>query len=511
MTLSSQSSNSSNSPSYILSLDQGTTSSRAILFDQKGQIIQIAQKLFKQIFPKPGHVEHNPQEIWSSQATVIAEVISKTGINGHNIAAIGITNQRETCIIWNRKTGKPIYNAIVWQDRRTAHFCSQLKEKGYEPLIQAKTGLLLDPYFSATKIRWILDNVKDARSQAERGELCFGTIDTWLIWNLTNPKHRYHLTDVSNASRTSLFNIHTLQWDEELLDLFDIPKSILPEVHSSSEVYCKTATTFFSSKIPISGIAGDQQAALFGQLCTSKGMLKTTYGTGCFMMMNTGATIQTSHNKLLSTIAWQINGKTTYALEGSVFIGGAIIQWLRDELGTLKNSAETELLAQSLNSNEGVYLIPALSGLGAPHWKPEMKGSIHGITRGTNRAHIARAALESIAYQVYDLTKAMEKDTHLKIPIMRVDGGATNNTFLMQFQSNILNCPVDRPKILESTALGAAYLAGLAINYYPDINTLQNLREAGTLFKPDANKTSQQQHQSYVEEWHKILNNQINK
>lgn len=452
---------------YILALDQGTTSSRAILFDKKGTIISTAQKEFKQIYPKPGWVEHDGNEIWSTQAGVAAEAISGANFNGTNIAAIGITNQRETTLIWDRKTGKPVYNAIVWQDRRTSDYCDELKEKdGLVEKVQEKTGLIIDSYFSATKIKWILDNVEGVRERAENGELAFGTMDSWIIWNFT--RGDVHVTDVSNASRTMIYNIHDLQWDTELLDIFDIPKSLLPEVKQSSEVYGHTKTTIFASKVPIAGIAGDQQAALFGQRCIESGMVKNTYGTGCFMVMNTGEKPIKSENNLLTTIAWQVNGKVEYALEGSIFIAGAVVQWLRDEMGLIKKSADIEKLAASVKDNDGVYLVPAFAGLGAPHWDQHARGTIVGLTRGSNSGHFARAALEGIAYQVMDVLKSMEADSGIEILELRVDGGATANDLLMQFQADLLRAPVIRPKILETTALGAAYLAGLAVGYWKD-------------------------------------------
>jgi glycerol kinase len=457
---------------YILTMDQGTTSSRAIIFDHDGKVVEIAQKEFKQIYPKPAWVEHDANEIWYTQAGVAAEAISKAGINGTNIAAIGITNQRETTIVWDRKTGKPVYNAIVWQDRRTAKYCDELKATGLVDMIQEKTGLVIDAYFSASKIRWILENVEGAREKAERGELCFGTVDSWLIYKFTN--HKVHATDISNASRTMLLNINTCEWDDELVELFNIPKSMLPEVRSSSEIYSQTATTLFASKIPIAGVAGDQHAALFGQMCVDKGMIKTTFGTGCFMMMNVGDKPMTSHNKLLSTIAWKIGDKVTYALEGSVFIGGAIVQWLRDELEFFKDAKESEALAKSVKDNGGVYVVPALAGLGAPHWDQSARGTIVGLTRGSSKAHITRAALESICYQVNDLMKAKEADTGLIVAEMRVDGGAVANSFLMKFQADILqHTKVVRPEVLETTALGAAYLAGLAVGFWDNIDELK--------------------------------------
>ncbi len=467
---------------YILSLDQGTTSSRAILFNQEGQIVSIAQKEFTQIFPTPGWVEHDALEIWSTQIGVASEVISKQNIGQDSIAAIGITNQRETTVLWNRQTGQPIYNAIVWQDRRTADFCDQLKAQGKQAMIQAKTGLIIDAYFSASKIKWILDHVEGARDLANKGELCFGTIDSWLVWKLTNGAA--HVTDATNASRTMLYNIHDLRWDTELLDLFDIPLSILPEVKSSSEVYGTTNLMVPNHSIPIAGIAGDQQAALFGQICTQAGMVKNTYGTGCFMLMHTGEKAVTSKNNLLTTIALQRNGKTYYALEGSVFIAGAVVQWLRDGLHLIRNSDEVEALAGSVADTDGVYMVPAFAGLGAPYWNQHAKGTIVGLTRGTHTAHIARAALESIAYQTYDVLKAMEADAQIPILELRVDGGATKNNLLMQFQSDLLSTKVIRPTMIETTALGAAYLAGLAVGFWKDEATLATKWQVDQIFEP---------------------------
>ncbi|WP_119344369.1 glycerol kinase GlpK [Facilibium subflavum] len=485
---------------YILTLDQGTTSSRAIIFNQNGQIVDMAQYEFKQFYPKPGWVEHNPKEIWSSQASVAAEAITKAGINGRNIAAIGITNQRETTIVWDKETGQPIYNAIVWQDRRTAAFCNALKSQGHAKMIQDKTGLVIDAYFSASKIKWILDNVDGAREKANQGKLCFGTVDSWLMAKFTNLQT--HATDVSNASRTMLYNIHTGQWDDDLLALFDIPRSMLPEVKSSSEIYSRTATTLFASKIPIAGVAGDQQAALFGQMCTEPGMLKTTYGTGCFMMMNTGETPAKSTNNLLTTIAWKIGDKVTYALEGSIFMGGAVIQWLRDELELIQHARDSEKLALSVEDNGGVYLVPAMAGLGAPHWDQSARGCLIGLTRGSSKAHICRAALESIVYQVSDIVKAKMADTKIQITEMRVDGGAVANNFLMQCQADIMNANVIRPKVLETTALGAAYLAGLAVGYWSDVNELKKLWSQERLFTPDMSK---EQREHYIKYWQKAV------
>lgn len=473
---------------YVLSFDQGTTSSRAILFDRAGAIIAVAQKEFTQIFPQPGWVEHDPMEIWSTQLGVASECISKANAAIADVAAIGITNQRETTVVWNKKTGLPIYNAIVWQDRRTADFCDTLKAAGKATLIQEKTGLVIDAYFSGSKVKWILDHVEGARTLAENGDLCFGTIDTWLVWKLTNGK--VHVTDATNASRTMLFNIHTLSWDNELLQLLDIPASILPTVKSSSEVYGETDLQFSKHTLPIAGIAGDQQAALFGQMCVQKGMVKNTYGTGCFMLMHTGETAVLSKNNLLTTIALQKGGKTYYALEGSVFIGGAVIQWLRDGLHLIKNSAEVEALANQVESTDGVYLVPAFAGLGAPYWNQHARGTMVGITRGTTAAHIARAALESIAFQTYDVLKAMEADAGIPIKELRVDGGATNNNLLMQFQADILQTKVIRPTIVETTALGAAYLAGLAVGFWQSEEEIAEKWQVEKTFDPKNSNTA---------------------
>jgi len=468
---------------YILSLDAGTTSSRAILFNQKGEICSIGQKEFSQIFPQNGWVEHDPHEIWSSQAAVIAEAIAKIGVNGANIAGIGITNQRETTIVWDRTTGEPVYNAIVWQDRRTSEYCDKLKTEGLMPFIREKTGLIIDAYFSATKIKWILDHVAGAREKANRGELAFGTVDTWLVWQLTRGER--HITDVTNASRTMLFNINTLTWDKELLKLFDIPASILPEVCDSSCIYGHTKTTIFASKVPIAGIAGDQQAALFGQLCIDPGMVKNTYGTGCFILMNTGSKPVMSKNNLISTIAWKIGNKTTYALEGSIFIGGAIVQWLRDGLKIIESSSEIEALARKADDNGDVYFVPALTGLGAPYWDQYARGTIVGISRGTTDAHIARAALEGIAFLTGDVINAMALDANMGLKELRVDGGASRNNLLMQFQANVLSKKVVRPRITETTALGAAYLAGLAVGYWKDTDEIGEQWSLDTAFIPD--------------------------
>ena len=468
---------------YILSLDQGTTSSRAILFDHSGNIASLAQKEFKQFYPQPGWVEHDAEEIWSSQFGVMAEAMAKKNIHTDQIAAIGITNQRETTIVWDKTTGKPIYHAIVWQDRRTAEYCDQLKAKNLSTKIQEKTGLIVDAYFSATKLRWILENVPGARQKAGKGELAFGTVDTWLVWKLSGGS--LHVTDVSNASRTMLLNIHTCTWDDELLKLFDIPENILPAIKGSSEIYGKTGTVVApTSGIPIAGIAGDQQAALFGQLCTQQGMVKNTYGTGCFMLMNTGEKAVVSTNNLLTTIAWKINNRVDYALEGSIFIAGAVVQWLRDGLQLIRSSQEIEPLASQTMETDGVYIVPAFAGLGAPHWNQYARGSIFGMTRGTTNAHLARAALESIAYQTYDVLKAMEADSGISIKELRVDGGATSNNLLMQFQSDILQVPVVRPKIYETTALGAAYLAGLAVGYWKNMDEIQQQWQVDQQFIP---------------------------
>jgi glycerol kinase len=457
---------------YILSIDQGTTSSRAIIFNHNGEIVAIAQREFTQIYPKAGWVEHDPMEIWSTQLAVVTEVIVKAGLTVSDIDAIGITNQRETTVVWDKETGQPIHNAIVWQDRRTSAYCDEIKAQGLAPKIQEKTGLIIDSYFSATKARWILENVAGAREKAEAGKLAFGTIDTWLIWKLTAGEK--HVTDVTNASRTMLYNIHTLSWDEELLELFSIPKNMLPEVKSSSEVYGETAGRILAAKIPIAGIAGDQQSALFGQMCTEIGMVKNTYGTGCFMLMNIGSKPKTSANNLLTTIAWQINGEVNYALEGSIFIGGAVVQWLRDEMGLISKSADVETLAKKVKDTDGVYVVPAFAGLGAPHWDQHARGTITGLTRGTNKSHIARAALESIAYQTMDVLKAMEADAGVSIAELRVDGGATANDLLMQFQADLLNCKVIRPEVTEVTAIGAAYLAGLATGFWESIDQIRS-------------------------------------
>lgn len=473
---------------YILALDQGTTSSRSLIVDKKGNITGQAQKEFRQIFPQPGWVEHDANEIWSTQFGTMAEAMAMAGINTRQISGIGITNQRETTVVWDKLTGQPVYNAIVWQDRRTAGYCDELRNAGLSKMIQEKTGLIIDAYFSATKLKWILDNVSGAREKATKGQLAFGTIDSWLTWKLTNGD--VHVTDVSNASRTMLFNIHSLCWDEELLRIFDIPAAVLPDVKPSSKIYGVTGQVIPDSRIPVAGIAGDQQAALFGQLCTQPGMVKNTYGTGCFMLMNTGEKAIQSNNNLLTTIAWQLNDKTEYALEGSVFIAGAVVQWLRDELKIIRKSGDVEKLAGQVKSAEGVYVVPAFAGLGAPYWNAYARGSIFGLTRGSSNAHIARAALDSIAYQTLDVLKAMEADSGIRIKELRVDGGATVNNQLMQFQSDILDCNVIRPKITETTALGAAYLAGLAVGFWKSVDEISALWQVENRFTPGLEEAS---------------------
>ncbi len=470
---------------YLMALDQGTTSSRCILFDISGNIVSIAQQEFTQYYPKNGWVEHDPMEIWETQSKVAKEAMKKINASCEDIYCIGITNQRETTIVWDKNTGKPIYNAIVWQCHRTSDYCKKLIDKGYTDIIKQKTGLIADPYFSATKIKWILDNVKDARKKAENGELIFGNIDTWLIWNLT--KGKLHITDYSNASRTMLYNINDLDWDNDILSIMNIPKSMLPKVMPSSMVYGTTDESIFGKPIIISGIAGDQQSALFGQMCFSEGMAKNTYGTGCFMLMNTGEKPIFSKSGLLTTIAWGIDGKINYALEGSVFIGGAVIQWLRDELGFIEKASDSEKLALSVQNNNGVYVVPAFVGLGAPYWAQDARGIITGLTRGTNKNHITRAALESIAYQSYDVLKAMEKDSKIKLKSLNVDGGASANNFLMQFQSDIIDTNIIRPACIETTALGAAYLAGLGAGVFKDFNDIKEHKKDGTTFSPKIN------------------------
>src|SRR6185437_11223292 len=465
---------------YILAIDQGTTSSRAIVFDHAGSIVSVAQKEFRQIFPTPGWVEHDPRDIWSSQAGVAAEALTKANVAARDVAAIGITNQRETTLVWDRATGEPIANAIVWQDRRTAAICDRLKARKLDRVIRRKTGLVVDAYFSGTKVQWILENVKGAKARARAGELAFGTVDSWLVWNLTGG--RVHVTDASNASRTMLFDIGKGAWDDELLKIFGVPRSMLPDVRSSSEVYGET--TLLGEPIPIAGIAGDQQAALFGQACTKPGMAKNTYGTGCFMLMNTGTKRIASKNNLLTTVAWRIGDRTEYALEGSIFIAGAVVQWLRDGLGMIQSSSEVEALAAQVEDTGGVYLVPAFAGLGAPHWDQYARGILAGVTRGTTAAHVARAALEGIAFQVADVLRAMEADSKIKLKELRVDGGASANNLLMQFQSHLLGVPVVRPKVTETTALGAAYLAGLAVGYWKDQKQIATQWQVDRRFMP---------------------------
>ncbi len=470
--------------SYVLSLDQGTTSSRAIVFDRAGRIVSVAQKEFRQIFPQPGWVEHDPSEIWSTQASVAVEALGMARLRARDLEAVGITNQRETTIVWDRQSGEPIYNAIVWQDRRTAATCDRLRADGLEETFRSKTGLLLDPYFSGTKIAWILEHVEGAREKAERGELAFGTVDSWLAYNLTST--RLHITDVGNASRTLLYNLREGDWDDELLQILGIPRSMLPEVRASSEVYGEIATTLVATGVPLAGIAGDQQAATMGQICVEPGMAKNTYGTGCFLLMNTGTEPHASKNRLLTTVAWRRGaGDVVYALEGSVFIGGAIVQWLRDGLRIIRDSEDVEALARKVDDTGGVVLVPALTGLGAPHWDPYARGAIVGISRGTTDAHIARAALEGVAYEVADLVVAMEQDAGSKIPELRADGGAAANDLLMQFQADILQIPVVRPTVLETTALGAAYMAGLAVGYWKSVEELAENWQVGRRFEPE--------------------------
>lgn len=472
--------------SYIVALDQGTTSSRTIIFDREGKTVSVSQKEFSQIFPQPGWVEHDPREIWSSQASTIIEALVKGRVRPADVAALGITNQRETTIVWDAETGEPVYNAIVWQDGRTADFCRNLETTLPLDFIRKKTGLIMNPYFSASKIRWILDHVEGAQEKAEAGNLRFGTVDSWLIWNLTkeNGCKPVHVTDVSNASRTLLFNIHTLKWDDELLTVFGIPRSMLPEVHASSEIYGYTSTTIANHPIPISGIAGDQQAALFGQMCTEPGSVKNTYGTGCFLLMNTGRKAIYSENRLLTTIAWKIGDEVTYALEGSIFVGGSVVQWLRDGLGIIKNSRDIEQLALSVNDNGGVYFVPALTGLGAPYWDPEAKGTITGLTRGTKLGHIARAADEGIAFQTMDIVNAMRKDAGVDLGELKVDGGASRDNYLLQVQADVLGTKVVRPTVVETTAKGAAYLAGLAVGFWKSIDEIKIQWAVDRVFTP---------------------------
>lgn len=477
---------------YIMTIDAGTTSERAIIFNKKGETIKTSQREFEQFYPKPGWVEHNPLEIWETQKFTINDVLEKQGASADDIAAIGITNQRETTLVWNRKTGKAIYNAIVWQDRRTANFCEDLKAKGLGDKIQKKTGLLIDAYFSGSKIRWILDHVDGAQELAEQGKLAFGTVDTWLLWKLTNGQ--VHATDVSNASRTMLYNIHDLAWDEELLEIFNIPKAMLPEVKSSSEVYGHTAKEHFGAEIPIAGIAGDQQSALFGQMCTEPGMVKNTYGTGCFLVMNTGKEAIKSENKLLTTIGWQVNGEVNYALEGSIFIGGAIVQWLRDNLHFVESSSDIESLAKSVEDNGGVYFVPGFVGLGAPHWDQYSTGLMIGLTRGTQKGHIARAALEALALQSMEVINTMALDSGIDLKELRVDGGASANNLLMQIQSDVTGLDIVRPEIVETTAQGAAFLAGLAVGYWKDMEEIKQIWKSDRRFKPSGKDVSKLKH-----------------
>ncbi|MEO6131815.1 MAG: glycerol kinase GlpK [Saprospiraceae bacterium] len=489
------------SSTYILALDQGTTSSRSILFDKNGDIVAVSQREFRQIYPQPGWVEHDADEIWTTQVGTVAEVVAKAGISMEQIAGIGITNQRETTVVWDRNTGKPVYNAIVWQDRRTAHYCDKLKESVYAKGIQVVTGLVIDAYFSATKVHWILENVLGARDKANKGELAFGTIDSWLVWNLTEGS--VHITDVSNASRTMLFDIHAQLWNDELLELFSIPRSMMPEVKSSSEIYGEAGKIMHGHKTPIAGIAGDQQAALFGQMCIEPGMVKNTYGTGCFMLMNTGEKAIISKNNLLTTIAWRVGNKTEYALEGSVFIGGAAVQWLRDGLKIIRSSQEVEGLIAKVDDTDGVYVVPAFAGLGAPYWNQHSRGSIFGITRGTTDAHFAKAVLDSIAYQTYDVLKSMEADANIEIAELRVDGGATVNDRLMQFQSDIMNTKVVRPVVTETTALGAAYLAGLAVGFWESIESIREHWQAERTFVPQMDDVVRE---SLLQGWKRAVN-----
>ena len=490
---------------YIMALDQGTTGSRAIIFNHSGSIVSTASKEFKQIYPKPGWVEHNPTEIWSSQIEVAKNALNKAGLKAVDIAAIGITNQRETTIVWDKKTGKPVYNAIVWQCRRTAPICDQLKKKGLAEIIQKKTGLVVDAYFSGTKVKWILDNVSGARGRAEKKELLFGTVDSWLIWNLT--KGKTHVTDYTNASRTMLFNIHNLDWDEEILTELDIPREILPKVLSSSYIYGHTDKEIFGAEIPISGDAGDQQAALFGQVCYEPGMAKNTYGTGCFILMNIGEKIVPPKNGLLTTIAWGVNGKVEYALEGSIFIGGAVVQWLRDEIGLIKSSDEIEKYARKVKDTHGVYLVPAFVGLGAPYWDMYARGVIVGLTRGAKKEHILRAAEEAIAYQSRDVLEVIQKDSGINLKKLKVDGGAVRDNFLMQFQSDILGVPVARPQIAETTALGAAYLAGLAISYWKDKTEIAAKWKVDKEFSPNMNEKTKEK---LYKGWKKAVSRSLN-
>lgn len=485
---------------YILALDQGTTSCRAVVFDRQGNIVSTAQKEFDQYFPEPGWVEHDAAQIWAVQSGMASEALARKGIRPAQIAAVGITNQRETVVIWDKETGNPVYPAIVWQDKRTADACDALKAAGHQKTVREKTGLVIDSYFSGTKARWILDNVPGARQKAADGKLLLGTIDSWLIWNMTGG--RLHITDVTNACRTLMFNIHTLEWDPELLELLDIPAAMLPEVRESSEVYGHTDESFLAGGIPIAGIAGDQQAALFGQMCTRRGMVKNTYGTGCFMLMNTGDTPIESRNNLLTSVGWTLAGQTTYVLEGSIFIAGAVVQWLRDGLKIIKKSSDVEALASSVDSSDGVYFVPAFAGLGAPHWNQQARGTIFGLTRGTTDAHIARAALEAIAYQTMDILRAMEADSGIPIRELRVDGGATVNDFLMQFQADILGVETVRPRVVETTVMGAAFLAGLAVGYWDSTDEIGEIWETDTRFTPAADRKLVEQG---IKGWHRAV------
>jgi glycerol kinase len=485
---------------FILALDQGTTSSRALVFDERGGVRALAQKELTQIFPRPGWVEHDPNEIWATQLAVAAEALARAGVAVSDVAAIGITNQRETAVVWNRRTGEPVCNAIVWQDRRTAAMCEALAAAGHEARIAAKTGLVLDAYFSGTKVKWILDNVPGARALAKNGDLAFGTVDSWLVWKLTGGN--VHATDVTNASRTLLYDIHTGRWDDELLGLFDVPRAMLPEVHPSSGVVAETASQLFTTRLPIAGLAGDQQSALFGQRCTRPGMVKNTYGTGCFMLMHTGSDAIASRHRLVTTAACAAADERGYALEGSVFIAGAVVQWLRDGLGIIRTSAEVEALARSVPDNGGIYLVPAFTGLGSPHWDPYARGALFGLTRGATAAHIARAALESIAYQTADVLEAMQNDSGIAIEELRVDGGATQNDLLMQFQADILGVPIVRPAVTETTALGAAYLAGLAVGYWRDAGEIDRQWRAEKVFEP---VMSRDEAAALMHEWRKAL------
>lgn len=489
---------------YVMALDQGTTSSRCILFDERGTIVSVSQKEFKQIYPKPGWVEHNPMEIWATQFGVAAEALAKVGATATDIAALGITNQRETTVVWDKRTGLPVYNAIVWQCRRTAETCDVLRNEGFDKKIKAKTGLILDAYFSGTKVKWILDNVPGAREEAEKGNLLFGNIDTWLMWNLT--KGKVHATDYTNASRTMLFNIHELKWDKEILEKLNIPASMLPEVKPSSGVFGETEPSLFGAPIKIAGDAGDQQAALFGQLCTEPGSAKNTYGTGCFLLMNTGEKAVESKNGLLTTMAASLNGRIEYALEGSIFVGGAAIQWLRDELRMIKSAPESEEYCTAVEDTNGVYMVPAFVGLGAPYWDSYARGTIVGLTRGAKKEHFIRATVESLAYQTNDVLKAMQEDSGIQLKVLKVDGGACANNFLMQFQSDILNVAVERPKVIETTALGAAYLAGLAVGYWKDASEIVKNGAVDRVFEP---AMPEEKRATALEGWHEAVNRSL--